>query len=255
MKSSLILFLFILHSFGAEAESETRRKDDIATNLYRDGKYKEALITWYDLVNRGNTDPNLFFNIGSAESLLGHIPESILAFEKAARLRPTNQTSIDAIKKERDKMENAVIPVHPFFLIDAYRDALSVFRPGGWVLLGLVCILFYLLQWLVQTKAIVQIRIIKGNKKWFFIAAGIFFILIGLLSYTQLHREDEAIVMKLCDCRQAASGESPVIRALSAGEKVKVIDQIAEWNKVSLLNLDEGWVKTDCLKPIVIGTR
>ena len=102
MKFSFILILFLI--LCTETRSNASQLDDTATNLYREGNYKEAHDAWYGLVKIGNTDPNLYFNIGSAESLLGHVPESILAFEKAARLRPGDQQIKDAIKKERAKM-------------------------------------------------------------------------------------------------------------------------------------------------------
>ncbi|MEO6130579.1 MAG: SH3 domain-containing protein, partial [Saprospiraceae bacterium] len=63
-------------------------------------------------------------------------------------------------------------------------------------------------------------------------------------------RIDEAIVMNICESRQAASAESPVSRILYPGEKVRITDQISGWKKVSLLNLDEGWMNVDCLTSI-----
>lgn len=249
---SFIIFISTLNMYGGNAPKEMYDK---AAGYYREGKYSDALEIWYGLTKSGNTDPNLFFNIGSAESLLGHVPESILAFEKAERIKPADHAIDDAIKKERAKIDNAVIPVSPFFLIEWYRDFLAIFRPGGWGLLSLLFVLFALWQWLVSIRAIKQYALLTGRQYWYCVGAGIFFILIGFLSYHQLHKNDEAIVMTTCDCRKAASDESPITRTLNPGEKVRETDRISDWNKVSLLNLDECWIKRECVRTVEIGSR
>ncbi|MEP6793759.1 MAG: hypothetical protein ABJB16_05485 [Saprospiraceae bacterium] len=255
MKSFTISALFIFLAFSIQAGNALKERMDRASQFYSESKYAEALEIWNGLVSSGNTDPNLFFNIGSAESLLGHIPESILAYERAERLSPADNRINDAIKKERAKIDNAVIPASPFFLIEGYHDFLGIFRPGGWVLLGLLFMGFALWQWLVSINAIRSYNLIPGRKIWYFAGTGFFFFMVGILSYHQLHKQDEAIVMSACDCRKAASEESPLTRTLSPGEKVRIIDQISDWNNVSLLNLDDCWVKTSCLKYIEIGSR
>ncbi len=255
MKMLLVSFFFVFLACNINAGNTANDMNDKAAGLYREGKYTEALQIWYGAVSADNTDPNLYFNIGSAESLLGHISESILAFEKAGRLKPADEEIREAIKKERAKIDNAVIPVSPFFLIEGYRDFLAIFRPGGWALLALLFGIIALWQWLVSIHALKNYIHIPGKKYGYCAGAGIFVVMIGLLSYHQLHRHDEAIVMTACDCRQAASAESPITRTLNPGEKVRKTDRISEWNKVSLLNLDECWIKTECIKPVEIGYR
>lgn len=254
MKSFLVS-IFIFSACSMYAGSVSKDKNDKATLFYSEGKYAEALEIWNELVSSGNTDPNLFFNIGSAEAVLGHTPESILAYEKAERLRPADKMINEAIKKERAKIDNAVIPVSPFFLIEGYHVFLALFRPGVWELIGLLFIGFALWQWLASINVIRNFNLIGGSKYWYFTGVGFFFLMVGILSYHRLHKHDESIVMSVCDCRKAASGESPLTRTLSPGEKVRVTDHIADWNKASLLNLDECWIKTNCLKSIEIGSR
>ena len=251
---TLFIWVFSI-SFLAinQAEGSSKELNENASTLYRDARYGEALDIWYQLARSGNTDPNLYFNIGSAEALSGHIPESILAFEKALRFRPADKEIREAIKKERGKMENAVIPVASFFLIDWYKIGLTFLRPGGWTFGGLIFLIVFVIQWLMHVKAIKAVGRPGIKNNWIFLAAGVSFMLIGFLSYHQLHRKNEAIVMAYCDCRQAPALESPLTRKLEAGEKVRITDQVADWNKVSLLNLDEGWVKKECLRVIDVG--
>ncbi len=248
-----LAFYLMLCCMKLEASDPRNEMNTKASQLYQEGKYDESLHLWYEIAKNGNTDPNLYFNIGSAEAIQNHVPESILAYEKALRLKPGDHEIIEAIKKERGKIENAVIPVSPFFLIEWYRMFLGLMRPGYWGLTGLLLLLTALVQWLKSIQAFTKFDFIPGKNILIFLVSGILCIVFGFISFRQLHRSDEAIVLSVCDCRQAPSEESPLTRTLYAGEKVRITDHIAEWKRVSLLNLDEGWIKQDCIKAIEIG--
>jgi tetratricopeptide (TPR) repeat protein len=251
----LIAGFFISLLLAIEAREGIKAVNDQAVQLYRDGNYDRAVKIWYDLMKSGNTDSHLYYNVGSAEALLGHTAESILAFEKALRFNPSDQEIKDAIKRERSKIENAVIPVTPFFLVEWWHTFLSLLRPGGWGLIGLLLFITGLILWLGPEKWTNKIHVFKGKNVWAIPIAGFLFILTGFLAYYQLHRTDEAVVMISCECHKAPDADSPLTRTIHPGEKVKITDQIAEWQKVSLLNLDEGWVKNECLQQIEIGKQ
>ena len=240
----LVCIMLAISGTSLQAGNDQKLLNEKASQLYHDGQYEESLRMWYSLAETGNTDPNLYVNIGHAEAIQGHIPESILAFEQALRLCPGENEISEALKKQRGKIENAVIPVNPFFLLEWYRMGLGFLRPGSWVMSGLLILIFALFQWLVSIHAISRLIVFNGKGIWPCLAGGILFILIGFMAYSQLHRPDEAVVMVSCDCRQAPSDESPLMRLLNPGEKVRITDHIAEWNKVSLLNLDEGMDQT-----------
>ena len=82
-------------------------------------------------------------------------------------------------------------------------------------------------------------------------------IILGLagLSYHEIYRNDEAIIGETCALRPAPTEDSPVTRSLSAGEKVVITDQLGEWRRVRLVNLDEGWIPVGCQLPITVGGR
>jgi tetratricopeptide (TPR) repeat protein len=249
----LILFIFFISIVGfLQAEKGSTGTKEQASQLYHEANYEGSLKIWYDLVKSGNTDPNLYFNIGNAEAIQGHIPESVLAFEKALRYNPADKEIRNSLEKEREKIENAVIPVNEFFLLEWLRNLLSLFRPGTWSLVGLVIILIGLTNWLGYNKRYEKFRILTFNK-WIYFTVGLLLITIALLAYQQIYRKDEAVVMVTCDCKQASSEESPLMRILHPGEKVRITDQIGVWKKVSLLNLDACWIKEVNLETIVVG--
>jgi hypothetical protein len=198
----------------------------------------------------GNSSAGLFFNIGLAQSRLHHSPEAIYAYEQALRLCPLNSKYQKALKEERKKLDNPVIPLTLFFLERWYLGWITCLRPGAWAILGLLLVIIAVVIYLLQIGAIPGKREIPKSVTWGIGFVGLIFIVSSLLSYGHLYRQDEGILMNTCELKQASSAESPVLRSLSAGEKVRIKDKIGEWNYVALLNLDYGWIKSDCIKLI-----
>ena len=246
--ATLIFFLFNGSSAVAYSKEALRN----AATLFEQQRYEEALAIWQGLASK-NCTGNLFYNIGLAESRIGHVPEAIYAFEQAIRLRPANKDYANALKAERKKLDDATIPVEPFFLGKWISIVLAVSRPGTWVFLGLLIGIITLVLSIPDIKKMTGIGIgFKPNMLLFAAITGGLFLLLGVLSYQRLYSKDEAIVMMKCEIRQAASNESPTLRNVSAGEKVFIKDEFGEWVYISLLNLDYGWMKKDCLKTIQI---
>lgn len=248
--SSLLIFTVCWLAFIGVATAAN--PEDEAAQLFQHKQYKEALNVWYGLVQDGNVGPGIYYNIGVAESLLGQTPKAVLAFEKALRFKPADKRILEALVLERKKIENAVIPVPAFFLSTWIKTALSFLRPGYWAIIGLTIILLLLV---LMTKDKSYAWRNQGAERWkvlILLAAGILFLLCGWLSYRQLYREDEAIVVAESVFRQAPSDDSPSLRIIYPGEKVVLSDQIGGWHQVRLLNLDEGWVKSESFELIKI---
>lgn len=212
--------------------------------------YEEAILYWTEIVNKGNSDPDLFYNTGLAESLLGYVPEAIFAYEKALRYQPFSATVRDALKREREKITEAVIPINQFILFEWGIKILSICRPGTWAYAGLVSLLFAVVMWLSQ----MNLLRLQNNKQlprpFPFIITGIVFLLIALLAYRHIHRNNEAIIFSVCELQQGPSTQSPRIMTINAGEKIFIKDNISGWYRVHLLNLDEGWIKDECARII-----
>jgi len=221
-----------------------------ARKAYELGQYNEALTFWKEIYTSGNSDPDVMYNIGLCESMLGNLPSAILFFEKSIRHKPFDQEIKLAIRRERTKIENAVIPVRPFFLLEWSKGLLAFLRPGTWALIGLFLLLISLLKWLTENRLVKYERFYIPGKFWAYSIAGLIFVMISIFSYSARYRLNEGIIFTSCELNQGPSTQSPIVRLIQPGEKVKIIDEISAWYKVNLLNLDEGWLKKECLEII-----
>jgi tetratricopeptide (TPR) repeat protein len=243
---SVVFFLVAGHVRAEQPEEKARV-------FFEHQQYKEALAVWNEMIASGQATVGLYFNIGMTESLLQNTPGAILAYEKALRLKPMNKTVRTAILEERKKIENGTIPVNPFFLSEWYKGLVTLLRPGYWAILGLGSIavaLFGFIRYLTRKPFKPQL---KRNVLIYFLAMGFCCLALGLLSYREIYRDDEAIVIEACEFMQAPADDSPHIRTLHPGEKIVIADQIGDWYNVRLLNLDIGWIKKNCLVSIQIG--
>ena len=229
--------------------------EDQAEDLFKQKQYDQALSIWYGMIESGKSSTGIFYNIGLAESQLHNTPKAMLAYEKALRLKPMNEAIQSAIIEERKKIQDATIPVAPFFLKEWYQAMVTFLRPGYWSFLGLCLIGIIIMSLLSANKKFKTEERQLHRYKLPLIVLGSFLILTGWLSYRELYRENEAIVAVACEVRQAPASDSPEARTLYPGEKILMTDRIGEWYHVQLLNLDAGWVKKDCLIAIVLDHR
>ena len=230
--------------------------EEKARAYFENKQSQEASTIWYEILNSGKVTSGVYYNIGLAQSNLGQVPQAMIAFEKALRLKPSSNVIQKAIQLEKENMPNAIIPVKPFFLLEWTIGLLALFRPGYWSFFGMIALITAALLYIrrnyfsnksnpfLQSRAI---PVITGF--------GLVFLLLAFLSYTSLYRDDEAILQVPCEIRQAPSEESPHLLAISPGEKMVILDQLTGWYHVRLLNIEEGWIKSDCVTRIIMGTR
>ena len=128
-------------------------------------------------------------------------------------------------------------------------------RPGGWAFLSILFFLVALLKWLYGIGVIKFSEFVFRGRTLSFVILGVIFLWISLLSYRQIYSRNEGILYTSCGLMQGPSAQSPQLRMVHPGEKIKVTDRITGWYKVNLLNLDEGWLKTDCVRIIDMRDR
>ena len=255
LAKSAIRILFAVACMLVSPMVYADQTEDQAEAFFKQKQYDQALSIWYEMIESGKSSAGIFYNIGLAESQLHNTPKAMLAYEKALRLKPMNEAIQSAIIEERKKIQDATIPVAPFFLNEWYKAMVTFLRPGYWSFLGLGLISIIIMSLLSANKKFKTEERQLRRYKLPLVVLGAFFILSGWLSYREIYRENEAIVAVTCEVRQAPASDSPEARTLYPGEKILMTDRIGEWYHVQLLNLDAGWVKKDCLIAIVLDHR
>jgi tetratricopeptide (TPR) repeat protein len=246
-----LLFWGLLFPWNTHASNQ----EDKARMYFDNRQYHEALEIWHDLLRSGDVTSGVYYNLGLTHSKLGNSPQAMLAYEKSLRLKPSSKTIKKAMMDEKEKMVNAIIPVEPFFILEWYKSLLAFFRPGLWGVIGLLALTFAVMLYVRKFTTSTKLGLFSPSRNEMILSSvGLIFIVAGFLSYASLYRNDEAILHSVCEIRQAPSEASPLLHTLHPGEKIVILDQLTGWYNIRLLNIEEGWIRADCLTRIVMGT-
>jgi tetratricopeptide (TPR) repeat protein len=248
IRSLVLLFLL---ACAQKVSANATSFEAEATALFQQGQYEASLQKWNMALQEGQRTAGVYFNIGLTESKLKHIPQAILAFEKARRIKPFSKEIQLAIDAERAKIPGAVVPGKPFFVQVYYYEFLGRLRPGMWAFCGLV-LLAGLVLYKVRKGIVDESMSRKGQGiKNGVLVVGMSMLVFGVLAYQQLYRSDEAVVMLDCELRQAPDLNSPSLLHIPAGEKLMLSDSLSGWYQVRLLNFEEGWIEGKCFVSIM----
>ena len=215
-----------------------------ANKNYNLGSYKEALKGYDSIVQLGVHSPELYFNMGNAHYKLNRIAPSILSYEKAQLLDPTNEDIQHNLRFAQNMTIDVIEELPPNF-IDSFVAGLS-----GALSLPFWSVLIIVLFALACLSFVAYLQRSRSQQKRRFFALS---LLLGILSLSsfglawdkQLRdaQQSEAIIFaQTTDFRSEPNLRSEVLVQLHEGTKVIVEGQVEQWVKVRLANGTVGWL-------------
>lgn len=218
--------------------------------LIHDGKYLEAIEALDTAQNEQKYQSlAIYSNLGYCYFKIDDRANAVLNYERALRLSPRDKGLKEVLKTLNDQLENQIFEIPEFVLVRVYNSVVTLFNSSVWAFLQL-----FLLGLIVILVAVVLFKF-RFRKYLYIISSLVLLMLVtSLMSQHKKYLEsnrDYAIVMKNdISLMTAADERSGGIALLSAGTKVNVIDEIAEWYKVMLSDKSVGWLKKEELEII-----
>lgn len=253
MKRIMILFvlLFAMNlvqagNLGKDMEGSFFQGNE----AYNAGNYDEAMNFYNAVEQSGVESPALYYNMGNTYYKMHEYAKSILYYEKALKLEPSNediQTNLAIANKAIvDKID--VIPQS--FLVKGWNNLCALFSPDGWAVASLVFFaivlmgaLFYLLS---RRMVLRKVGFFAGLICAVFLLIS---VLVSMKVQRDLKRVDEAIVMTPTVTVKSSPNESSVdLFVLHEGTKVALLDEAEGWNKVRIADGSVGWLEATHLE-------
>lgn len=216
-----------------------------ATDLYRTGSFAEAARTYESILAQGSTSGELYFNLGNAYYREGNVGRSILNFERAARLLPTDDDVAHNLRLARLRAVDRIDPVPEFFLVVWLRALSEVISPTA-------ARNVFLILWTLVFGSLVSLylgrtaAIVRWSRIAFFVAVPLAIIAGGvwLAQVTVLVDESSAIVLT----PTVTARSSPDANAVDAfvvheGAKVELGTSVDGWTRITLADGKVGWVR------------
>ena len=234
----------------ALGETEAGAQYNRAGALYRDGKFRESLELYEQLLGEGIANPDLYYNAANAAYRCDSVGKTILYLERALRLDPSdtdaraNLAFINSIKQDKEPSNDN--PVVAF--LTRHYSAININTAAIWSGIS------FALAMLCATGLLFT----AGWKRLAVIGTVILFGLLFLLSTATLiekvHTRNtivEAVIMK--DVVNAYSGpgeENTHIFTVHEGTKVIIERRQDTWNLIRLKSGAGGWIQADTMETI-----
>ncbi|OIQ40226.1 MAG: hypothetical protein BM563_02835 [Bacteroidetes bacterium MedPE-SWsnd-G1] len=250
MNRIVIIAFLLISSFGFSQSAY--ELFDKGNELYKIGKYQEAIEVYEQISKLEVQSDELYFNLGNSYYKLNMVAPSIYNFEKALKINPTNEDA--QINLEfANKLALDAIEILPKTVFQKFSDAVIYKLPyETWAVLAIVFSFLGALLFLLY-----HFSYSSGKKILFFntsLLSAILLVIATTFAFKAYSFEENttmAIVFeKETEIKNAPTFNSDTIFELHEGTKVQVLDAIDDWKKIKLADGKIGWIVGENIKEI-----
>lgn len=219
-----------------------------ANGAYTTGNYKAAIQAYEKLVIEGSVSKEIHYNLGNAYYKDSQLGQAILHFEKALKLAPSDKNIKGNLDIARSEVALEVLEVPPFFVLRMWNAIYGLFSSTVWVIIQILLVLAVIYALYLWTLSRVNKTRLRGLKLLSILVP--FLFLTYFLGRSAHHRElakNDAIVLQNSALTSDPLDNADILEDLTPGVKVRILDKVDTWYKVSLVNKAQGWVHKDAV--------
>lgn len=231
---------------------------NLGNEQYAAGEYADAAATY----NRILTDSMaaglpaadraaIYYNLGNACFRMGELSQSILAYERCLRLRPTFSDARYNLRFAQSRIVDNIEDNQAFFLSNGLKFIRNLLTCNAWTLLS-ICLFILTLVGLLLFALLHD----PGWRKAAFFTAIVAFVIsiCAVANAASLHSRDtlrrEAIITQgVVNAKASPDRSGTDLFTLHEGTKVTIHETIGEWCNIHVGN-NVGWIKLNNLERI-----
>ena len=249
--ATLVLVLIaILSVTSLTAAAQTKQKAD---DLYAKENYTEAAQIYEAIIREQGVSKDVYYNLGNCYYKLDSVALSILNYERALMIDPSDGDIKVNLALARGKTSDKVTPPSEMFFVTWWRSLTNIMSINSWLIIGFVayvlmlgCILLYAFMSNVALR------------KWSFYGCLLMLFiavvanLCALSQHLTIVNRHYAIIMSpAVTVKSSPSDTSTDLFIIHEGAKVEMLDQsMKEWCEVKLEEGKVGWVPVDAFEQI-----
>ena len=223
---------------------------DQGNELYREGRYTEAVAQFEQAMEMGYVSGPLYYNLGNAHFRLDHLGMAIRYYEKALLLMPENEELLHNLAIARSNVADQFTQLPLPGWIQWWRGFVA--RTGGWILLILGLIFYFMVAGLF----IHYIRF-KPRNAWLrrvrTMSALIAMILLVLAFAASIESEKNrraVVIAESAELYENPDNASTAVITVSEGVLIDIEEEGEGWSLIRLPNGTSGWVMKEYLADI-----
>ena len=249
MKKYIFLLFFVLIIRNLSAQTLVEQ----ANEAYLANDYSKAAKLYEQAIQENGQSAVAYYNLGNAYYRLNKTALSLLNYERALLLDPSNKDiranlAFVQSKKTIDKIE----PVDDFFLAEIFNNIRDLYSTNQWSRIAIGCFLVFVggLFLFFFSRRIVL-------KKIGFYTGLSFLILCfsaNIFAYNQkqklTHRNTAIIFSPTTTIKSSPDNSGTDLFILHEGTKVTVKNKFGEWNEIETADGNVGWIKSSEIEVI-----
>ena len=220
-----------------------------ANDLFISKKYKESIELYEKIIDNGQKNSTVFYNLGNAYYRSGDIGHAIWAYKHANKFSPRDKDIIHNLKMAEAKKIDRINSPPLFILHDFYRKIKSSMTMSESILLGGILFFIFSLLWIKQ--------IFSGKKN--VLSKSIFQILLTVIitvhsvildmAFERKRISNEAIIVEKSDAQSGPFlGDNKILFQINEGSVVEVLEEKNNWSEIILIDGKKGWVLSNALR-------
>lgn len=246
-----VIWLLLLPFFAAAAE----HPDSLfakGNRLYAAGDYEGAATCYETLVTDGYDEAAVYYNLGNTHFKLHNLASSILYYEKARKLAPSDRDIRKNLAYVNLGITDRIQPLPEFFIDAWWRGLVFSASITAWSVIAMVCWLVafgLLIGYLYAWKPRVKRATFYGGVAT--MAVALLLLVVAFAQHRMLADDHSAVVFSSqATVRSAPSDSEKTLFVIHEGTKLSIMEHTDEWMRVSLPNGHEGWIKSEAVKRI-----
>ena len=240
----LVVLVALAFQFVAPLQASAITKAN-ADAEFSKGNYQQAVADYEELLKKGES-AQLYFNLGNSYYRLGNITQSVIAYERAQRLSPSDRDITYNLEFVRSKTIDKIVPIDEMFFVSWYWSLVNSCGVDGWARMAVVSFVLALAMALL---------FLLGRSEWmrrtgFYSALllALVFVMSNVFAWHQKqafeHRDKAVVVAPTINVKSTPSDTGTDAFVIHEGTSVIITDRtMKDWFSVTLANGKEGWLK------------
>ena len=220
-------------------------------DAYSDSRFQDAAAAWESIIATGTVSPELLCNVGDAYFKQGNYPKAILNYERSLKLDPSYADARYNLDFAQSFVQDKIEAVPEFILESLGRKMCYTLGSDAWAVLFLIFLV------LTAVSALTFLLASSVSRRRIGFYCGIVFLLLSLLSLDfsswqkrDYKKKDSAIVMAPVSSVKSSPSSGKDLFVIHEGTKVKILDNVGDWQNISLADGRQGWIETSAIEII-----
>ncbi|MDR2692582.1 MAG: tetratricopeptide repeat protein [Dysgonamonadaceae bacterium] len=216
-----------------------------ANEAYAKGDFTKAIEGYEAALKENGESAAVYYNLGNSYYKAGKIAPSILNYERALLLEPGNGDIRFNLEIAKLKTVDKIEPVGEFFLTSWFHSIEDSLSTDAWSRFAIACFILLIgclfLFFFSRKILIKQFGFYAGVSLLVLVIFGNIFACNQKKSLTQ--RDNAVIFVPTTTIKSSPSDSGTDLFILHEGAKVKLKNQIGNWNEIETADGNVGWIK------------